>query len=80
MVSLEGKNDGYGVPEGLPLSFRFSCSGGFDMPRENHAGRSSAKIVNSISQWRTLILVNFDCDAKVLALFFPYLILRRTSL
>jgi hypothetical protein len=28
MFSLEGKNDGYGVPEGLPLIVRFSFFGG----------------------------------------------------
>jgi hypothetical protein len=53
--SLEGKIDGYGVPGGLPLIFRFSGARG---------------AFSSISQWRTLFLVN-PAMRGVHALSFP---------
>jgi len=67
-LSLEGKMIGYGVPGRLPLIVRFSSLAGFGMP---HRSYSTSEGINSISQWRTFILVNFDPETRVLALTFP---------
>lgn len=66
---------GYGVPGRLPLIVRFfdQTLKVFMMKRVQNLSSKplGSKIVNSISQWRTFILVNFSCKAKVHALTFP---------
>jgi hypothetical protein len=70
-LSLEGKNDGCGTPEGLPLISRFSD---LTLPSPERRG---VQAVNSMAKWRTLILVNFVCVTKVHALSFPITIIFR---
>ncbi len=69
--------DGYGVPEGLPLIVRFSNQTlkVFTINRVQNLQSKplGSKAVSSISQWRTLVLVNFDSVLYVIARSAPAL-------